>query len=445
MASARFEDLFHGMPFPCFSVDANGTVFEWNEAASHMFGVPGHEIIQKPIYGRFLSLDNDFLLKGLVSEAFKGHHLSNIELVAICPGGHRQLLVSVFPLKASRQEPTAALIACADITPQKDAEQRARSANEKVGAILDSIKDAFVTVDRDLRYRYVNNTAAEWLGLDPKQIIGKSLTEISPDLKGSDFIERIGRLTESEEGESFEHYFEEARVWLEFRVYPSEEGVSIFYNDITVRKSDEDTIRRQREQLEMTMLKLNDNTVLLEQQRLELEEANANLQKLATTDGLTGLRNHRAMQDALTLTVQGSARKKLPVSVALLDVDHFKKFNDSFGHQAGDVVLREVARILSESVREGDIVARYGGEEFCVILPDTNEADALVVCERIRASVEGAPWVQRPVTISVGVSTAVDVHDTQEFIKQADEALYEAKAGGRNCVKTYRAGNYRCA
>ncbi len=445
MASARFEDLFHGVPFACFSVDSDGTIFEWNESASKMFGISGHEIIQKSIYGRFLSLDNDFLMKGLVTEAFKGNSLNNIELVANCPDGPRQLLVSVFPLKAARQEPTAALIACADITLQKDAEQRARRANEKVGAILDSIKDAFVTVDRDLHYRYVNNTAAEWLGLTPDQIIGKSLVDITPDLQGSDFIERIERLMESGEGESFEHYFEEANVWLEFRVYPSEDGVSIFYNDVTVRKSDEETIRRQREQLEMTMLKLNENSVLLEQQQQELEDANRYLQELATTDGLTGLLNHRAMQDELIVAAHKSVDKGSPISVALLDVDNFKKFNDSFGHQAGDVVLREVARILKASVREGEIVARYGGEEFCVILPGASEADALALCERIRANVEGAPWEQRQVTISIGVSTATNVPDTQEFIKQADQALYEAKAAGRNCVRVFKAENYRCA
>jgi diguanylate cyclase (GGDEF)-like protein/PAS domain S-box-containing protein len=445
MASARFEDLFHGVPFACFSVDAAGMIFEWNEAATQMFGISGHEIIQQSVYGRFLSLDNDFLLKGLVAEAFKGHHMNNVEIVANCPSGPRHLLVSVFPLKASRQEPTAALIACADITLQKDAEQRATRANEKVVAILDSIKDAFVTLDRGLHYRYVNNTAAEWLGLSPAQIIGRSLTDITPRLHGSDFIKRIERLMEVGEGECFEHYFEEAKVWLEFRVYPSEDGVSIFYNDITVRKADEETIKLQREQLELTMLKLNENSVLLSQQQLELEEANRNLQELATTDGLTGLRNHRAMQDELIVSVRRSKEKKAAVSVALLDVDHFKKFNDSFGHQAGDVVLREVARILSASVRDGDIVARYGGEEFCVILPETPEEEALIVCERIRASVERAPWEQRQVTISIGLSSATNVQETQEFIKQADQALYEAKAAGRNCVRVYRAENYRCA
>ena len=445
LASARFEDLFHGVPFPCFSVDANGVVFEWNEAASAMFGVSGHGTIQKPIFGKFFSLDNDILLRSLISEAFRGHHVTNVEIEANCPDGTRQLLVSVFPLKAARQEPTAALFACADITLQKDAEQRAKEANEKVGAILDSIKDAFVSVDRELVYRYVNNTAAEWLGLEPEQVIGKRMTDVTPQLAGSSFLGSLQRLTESGKSDSFDHFFSDSGVWLEFRVYPSEDGVSIFYNDITVRKADEETIRRQQAQLEDTMLKLNENSVLLAQQQLELEEANRNLQELATTDGLTGLLNHRAMQDELRDAVKTSARNNRPLTVALLDVDHFKKFNDSFGHQSGDAVLRRVAAILRESVRAGDIVARYGGEEFCVILPETDLEEAIVVLERIRGNVEANPWEQRAVTVSVGYSTGWNVLDTQDFLKQADQALYEAKAAGRNCVREFRGEKYRCA
>ena len=445
MASARFEDLFHGVPFACFSVDESGTVFEWNEAATALFGVSAHETIQKTVYGRFLSLDNDFVLKGLVAEAFKGHHIAGIEMEAECAEGKRQLLVSVFPLKAARKEPTAALIACADITAQKQAERDSRQANERVAAILDSIKDAFVTLDRDLVYRYVNNTAADWLGMPAQEVIGRRLEDVSPNLAGSDFVDRLRGVIEKRVAESFAYYFEGSKVWLEFRVYPSQEGASVFYNDVTVRKNDEETIRRQREQLEFAMLKLNENSVLLEQQQMELEEANRHLQELATTDGLTGLLNHRAMQDELLEAVRASGGKRAPVSVALLDVDHFKKFNDAFGHQSGDEVLRKVADLLERSVRIGDVVARYGGEEFCVILPKTTSEEALAVCERIRASVEGAPWEQRQVTVSIGLSTAVGVSDTQELLRQADQALYEAKASGRNRVCVFRAENYRCA
>lgn len=444
LASARFEDLFHGVPFACFSVDENGTVFEWNESATQMFGVSGHESIQKPIFGKYFSLETDFMLKGLINEAFKGRHITNIEISTQCEPP-RQLLVSVFPLRAARQEPTAALIACADITNQKDAENEAKRANFKVAAILDSIKDAFVTLDRNLVYRYVNKTAASWFGASVEDIVGRGLVEVTPSLEGTEFVSRIQNVLDSGVADAFEFGFEDSGTWLEFRVYPSEEGVSVFYNDITARKQYDETIRRQQEQLEETMRQLSDTSVVLEHQRLELEQANLHLQELATTDGLTGLLNHRAMQEELRSAVAKSSTWGTPVSVALLDVDHFKKYNDAFGHQEGDKVLKEVARLLRASVRDGDIVTRYGGEEFCVVFPDTSEADALAVSERLRANIEQAKWDHRQVTVSIGVSTGIGVRDSQSLIKQADQALYQAKAAGRNRVLPHRPDSARCA
>lgn len=445
LSSARFEDLFHGVPFACFSVDDGGQIFEWNEAASQMFGVAGHHAIQKSIFGKFFSLDNDFLLKGLIAEAFKGNHLRNIEIEADCPDGKRQLLLSVFPLRAARKEPTAALIACADITRQKDAEREAHLANDRVAAILRSIKDAFVTIDRDLVYRYVNHAAAQWMGLDVNEIVGRSVVEVSPNLRQSGLVERIERVIASGTADIFEQHDELNDVWFEYRAYPSEEGVSVFYNDITERKLANETIMKQQEQLETAMLRLSESSVQIEQSRMDLEEANRHLQELAVTDGLTGLLNHRAMQDELIIATNKSATWGLPVSVALLDVDHFKKFNDAFGHQAGDQVLKQLALHLRAAVREGDIVARYGGEEFCVVFPDTLAEDAAIVCERIRKQVESSEWEHRKVTVSIGFSSGVGVKDQQELIRQADQALYQAKAAGRNCVVPFRGESTRCA
>ncbi|MCH8980249.1 MAG: GGDEF domain-containing protein, partial [Armatimonadetes bacterium] len=191
------------------------------------------------------------------------------------------------------------------------------------------------------------------------------------------------------------------------------------------------------DELEAAMEKLSENSVQLEQQRAELEVANMQLQALATTDGLTGLLNHRTMQDELSMAAKRAERSKEPVSVALIDVDHFKRFNDEHGHQAGDEVLKLLASVLSSSVRSVDIVARYGGEEFCVILPGTAEEEAAIVCERIRKAIEEAEWEHRAVTVSVGVTTSLDMSDPQALIGRADQALYEAKAAGRNRVRVW--------
>lgn len=156
------------------------------------------------------------------------------------------------------------------------------------------------------------------------------------------------------------------------------------------------------------------------------------VQKLADTDALTGLANRRTFQKALEREVSRSARGGEPVSLLLLDVDHFKKLNDTQGHQAGDEVLRTAGRRLAEACREFDIAARYGGEEFAVILPNCSARESLMVAERLRkefAEIEGFG----PITASGGVATyPTHAGDIEGLIRTADEALYESKRAGRD-------------
>ncbi|GIV07255.1 MAG: hypothetical protein KatS3mg017_0457 [Fimbriimonadales bacterium] len=170
----------------------------------------------------------------------------------------------------------------------------------------------------------------------------------------------------------------------------------------------------------------------------QLKQLNQKLQSLAVTDGLTGLHNHRAFQDYLEEQFQAALRNQQPLSLILMDVDFFKQYNDTYGHQAGDEVLRQVAEILKASVREGDFVARYGGEEFAIVLPRAELEDALQVAERLRSAVESAPWTLRPITGSFGVANVRrDMESRQEIIEAADQALYTAKRNGRNRVEAW--------
>ena len=172
----------------------------------------------------------------------------------------------------------------------------------------------------------------------------------------------------------------------------------------------------------------------------ELAEANARLAQLAVTDGLTGLYNHRHLHERLTLEVERSQRSGLPLSLLMLDVDHFKQFNDTHGHPAGDEVLRQLARVLNDTRRANDVVARYGGEEFAVILVDTAKFTAAKVAERVRERIaahdfsEAAPKAGR-ISVSVGVATFPDDGaDAEGLVRAADVALYAAKRAGRNRV-----------
>lgn len=163
--------------------------------------------------------------------------------------------------------------------------------------------------------------------------------------------------------------------------------------------------------------------------------------ELAVTDQLTGLHNRRYMEGQLGALVKRAAHGGDPVSALMIDIDHFKKINDAFGHDIGDEVLREFAVRLASNVRAIDLPCRYGGEEFTVIMPGARLEDAQRVAERIRLHVAGSPFRVAggrellTVTISVGVATTLGEEDSPDaLLKRADEAVYEAKAAGRNRV-----------
>ncbi len=163
----------------------------------------------------------------------------------------------------------------------------------------------------------------------------------------------------------------------------------------------------------------------------------AEIEKLATTDGLTGLYNHRRFQEVLSDEFKRLNRSPSQVSLVLTDIDYFKKVNDTYGHPAGDLVLRGVAKIIREEIREMDVPARYGGEEFAVILPGTDAEGAKNIAERLRKAVMNATFSadgrSLSVTISIGIATAPnDAQGKQELLEKTDKALYHAKHNGRN-------------
>jgi diguanylate cyclase (GGDEF)-like protein len=174
-----------------------------------------------------------------------------------------------------------------------------------------------------------------------------------------------------------------------------------------------------------------------------LREGRAELERLSVTDELTGLANRRRLMVELERELRRSDRHEHPFSILMLDVDRFKRFNDTWGHPAGDVVLNRLAHTLKECVRDVDTVARYGGEEFMVILPETPAAEAARVAERIRASTERDRFTpeggaeETHITVSVGYAVFPEHARTpQAMIEAADQALYRAKDAGRNRVKT---------
>ncbi len=173
----------------------------------------------------------------------------------------------------------------------------------------------------------------------------------------------------------------------------------------------------------------------------ELESVNRILRELAIRDGLTGLYNHRYFQEALAMEVARAQRHNRPFSLIFIDVDYFKKYNDTHGHPMGDQLLRNLSDMLNSRLRQSDMAARYGGEEFILLLPETGKDGAAIVAESVRSQIENYPFDGREtqpggkVTVSVGVSTfQEDGSDAPSVLHQADQALYKAKHAGRNQV-----------
>jgi diguanylate cyclase (GGDEF)-like protein len=165
------------------------------------------------------------------------------------------------------------------------------------------------------------------------------------------------------------------------------------------------------------------------------------VQRLAETDSLTGVWNRMVFDQMLSKEIKRSERVQLSFALVMMDIDHFKRLNDTFGHQVGDEVLRSLADTVVENARDFDTVARYGGEEFAVILPDVQIHEAVGIAERLRESIESLDG-PTPITSSFGVAIYPDSGVTAaELIRAADEALYASKRAGRNCVTSASAGD----
>lgn len=220
-------------------------------------------------------------------------------------------------------------------------------------------------------------------------------------------------------------------------------GCDITGSPYSWRDHDVKYLQRIAEMLSNTLQNIHNRRALHHTQQ-QLLEANLKLSQLANIDGLTGIANRRLFDDTLQRDIEKCVRSMTPLSLLLIDVDHFKAYNDSYGHVAGDLVLKRVAEILTQTcIGNDDLVARYGGEEFVVVMPFADNDSALKVAQRVRENIENAaiPFTQstheNKLTVSIGAATTYADSSAcpNELIKQADAALYQAKSRGRNRVE----------
>lgn len=228
--------------------------------------------------------------------------------------------------------------------------------------------------------------------------------------------------------------FAKAYSTIELQRTKLERTNTAYQSEIESRKAAELQVLQHKDHLEE----------LVEERTAELQIANERLKELSRVDGLTGIANRRRLDEELDREWKRMLREKRPLSVVLCDIDHFKLYNDSYGHQGGDECLIQVANAIKDSVnRPGDLTARYGGEEFCLVLPETSGIGAMQIAELVRKNVfelnmehKSSPMAE-VVTLSLGVATLIPDIDSQPsvLLEAADRALYQAKGSGRNRVE----------
>lgn len=296
--------------------------------------------------------------------------------------------------------------------------------------MLQSIDVGLVVLDKDFNIQVWNNFMENHSGLKSAQSLGNNLLNLFPEIS-SDWFKRKVKSVFMLKSQSFSNW--EQRPYLfKFKNYrPITGSTEYMYQDVTfipLMSTMGEVTQIGLMVYDVTSMAVNKNA---------LEKANCELERLSRTDGLTKLNNRAYWEDCLKNEFTRCKRTGRDTSVIMFDIDHFKKVNDTYGHQAGDEVIRVVSRILVETIRTTDIAGRYGGEEFGIVLIETNEIDSKIVTERIREKIENTTVTYENAEIKFTVSLGIsgfdpDIENYTQWLGRADKALYVAKESGRN-------------
>lgn len=409
-AQLEFDTVFETHPGAVYSLDLDGRILNTNAQALTEFNANRADLIGQP-FDRFIVRDKRDAARERFDETRRGNAVSFNSAVADGAGGQMEVSVIMIPVKAG-SEVASALVIAQNITVQKQREWRMRESRKMLQLVIDNIPQRVFWKDTNFAYLGCNKAAAADAGVaNPDDIIGRTDFDLawseSAPLYRKDDIDTLHSGIAKINYEEPQHRDDGSSSWLRTSKIPltDMDGNTIallgLYEDITERKEMENKLR-----------------------------------ELAHFDTLTGLANRAFFLSHLERAVSTRRRRPAPLALMYLDVDHFKAINDSYGHDAGDALLRAFAQRVTDTVRELDIFARLGGDEFALILEDwPNRAAA----ERMGSKLVNA--VRRPFRIgerSVTVSTSIGIaffepgmaHD--ELIRRADQAMYSAKRAGRD-------------
>lgn len=421
----QFETIFKGAAIGIALVDREGRPIESNPAFQKMLGYSGEEL-SRMVFTEFThpeDVSNDLAFFTELVDGKRDHY--QIEKRYIRKDGQviwANLLVSLFP--STNDESPYVIGMVEDITERKLHIEKLRLYEKVIEKTLQGI----IITDKEGAILFVNQAFTAITGYSMEEALGKNLRTLYSKTQDDIFCKNLWA-TIYETGQWQGEIWSKRKngdlyaEWLNMSSLQNDKGEVTNY--IAVFS-------------DITQLKLNQQ---------KLEEANEELHRLSYMDGLTNVMNRRFFDESLDREWKRAIENKTPVSLILLDIDFFKNYNDTYGHQSGDDCLKQVATALKGTLKRSvDWVARFGGEEFAVVLPNTDVEGASRVAEALRSSVEALriPHVQSKVseyvTISVGVATLIPdwVSKPEELISAADQMLYQAKQDGRNRVKIYK-------
>jgi len=407
--------FFNGVDSLLFVIDCNGIIQESNQAAQDALGYTADELRSQNIFHLQAVLDDGGEGAKFLQAVMAGRKFSRtLTLVNKNQDAWISVDVRIVPNTWNGEKMLFAV--CRDITELRLSEAKFFRAFHINSAIMS------ITTQEEGRYIDVNKSFCEMLEYDRKDVLGHTSMEFGTyeDITQRDkfisIVKAEGRVRDFE---------------IVLRSRTGKRIMGLLSSDIIRIGSDSYLLTNVTNITELRLMEQE-----LEHKNRELEKLNQVLHRQASIDDLTSIYNHRFIFQRLREEVERADRYSQPLSIMMLDLDHFKAVNDRFGHQTGDIVLHTVAQTIKKALRNIDVAGRYGGEEFLVILPQTVLEDAVQVAERIREQVEGLVFEDKDlkITISIGVSSYGDENES-ELLARADHLLYQAKDKGRNRVE----------